>query len=650
MERLGMIVRQRFSDCLLMAISIVLVSSTLNAQQLVRYAISGANSFSSSTVAPTGIATNINASALSATGLDPLLVYIGFNGHFLFKNWQEGAAPVANDKYFSFTISPNPGLQIDFSTITYTLASRVPNATWELRSSVDNYTSNFGVHTTQPGPDADQHPFTDSVSSLGSQTGPVTFRIYGYNEVSTNYSGLVNNVRIFGGEPGQDVLVNGTVMEAPVVAPLNPPVILDQPHDQTVIAGEDAIFTALATGNSSMFYQWFRNGIALSSASADTLILTNVVAADAGTYTVEVRNSGGVTLSAPATLTVLLAPTIVQQPESRLAKVGTEVVFSVAAKGAPPLDYQWLRNGERILGATSAIFSLRDVQESDSGVYSVQVRNEEDSILSQPAELSVVAPPYITAQPSSQTAVLGASVNFIVTASGSAPFRYQWRKNGSDINGANGSSLELTNLEDADAGTYSVEVSNAADSILSQGALLNLTPPPQSPPTLSAFADLTMLENSFVIGIAFTIDDKETPVSFLTLSVDSSNQDLIPLSNIFLGGSGNDRLLGLIPVPDRSGTARISIGVSDGSASTTRSFLVTVRVNDAQIGIKRLSARGVQLTLNCPPNHPYVIESSSDLIKWFQLSILVGATGSIEFTDLDVQSTQQRFYRARQAD
>jgi hypothetical protein len=283
-------------------------------------------------------------------------------------------------------------------------------------------------------------------------------------------------------------------------------------------------------------------------------------------------------------------------------------------------------------------------------VHSVQVRNEEDSILSKPAELWVVAPPHITAQPSNQTAVLGASVSFAVTASGSAPFSYQWRKNGRDINGANGPILALTNLEDADAGTYSVEVTNAAESILSQGAVLNLIAPLQRPPTLSAFADLTLLENSFVTGIAFTIDDEETPAAFLTLSVDSSNQELLPSSNIFLGGSGNNRLLGLIPVPDRSGTAKISIAVSDGSASTIRSFLVTVGASGVQLGIKRLSAKEVRLTLNCPPNHPHVVETSNDLVNWTQLSILVSATGSVEFTDPDVQSTQQRFYRARRAD
>jgi len=193
----------------------VLASETLQAQQLARYPISTANSFNSPSVSPTQVAPNITASPLSPTGVDPLHHYIGFEGHLLFRDWSGGIAPDANDKYLSFTITPNPGFKVRFSTITYTLGSRVTNASWQLRSSVDNYTANFGAHATQPGPDADQYVFTDDASSLGAQSGPVTFRLYGYNEVSTNYSGLLNNVNMFGGQRGTDVLVNGTVSEQP---------------------------------------------------------------------------------------------------------------------------------------------------------------------------------------------------------------------------------------------------------------------------------------------------------------------------------------------------------------------------------------------------------------------------------------------------
>jgi hypothetical protein len=192
-------------------VSVALLSSTLQAQTLVRYRISTANSFKSAVISPTSVPANLTASVLSATGLEPLWFDNGFDGHFLFRHWQEGSAPVPNDKYISFTVTPTPGYQIDFSLITYTVGSRVPGASWQLRSSVDNYTSSFATHVTQPGPDADQYVFSDNASSLGAQTGPVTFRLYGFNEVSTNYSGLLNNRGFFGGQEGRDLTVDGTL-------------------------------------------------------------------------------------------------------------------------------------------------------------------------------------------------------------------------------------------------------------------------------------------------------------------------------------------------------------------------------------------------------------------------------------------------------
>lgn len=90
--------------------------------------------------------------------------------------------------------------------------------------------------------------------------------------------------------------------------------------------------------------------------------------------------------------------------------------------------------------------------------------------------------------------------------------------------------------------------------------------------------------------------------------------------------------------------------MSDGLASSAKSFLVTVRAGDARLTIKGVSAQEVELTLNCPPNHQNVVEFSNDLINWTPLSILVSATGSVEFTDLNAHDAQQRFYRARQAD
>ena len=85
-----------------------------------------------------------------------------------------------------------------------------------------------------------------------------------------------------------------------------------------------------------------------------------------------------------------------------------------------------------------------------------------------------VSAPVITAQPQSQTVVEGATVNFEVVASGTAPLNFQWQFNGTNITNALSSSLSLTNVMIANAGNYSVAVGNSAGSTNSQSATLTV--------------------------------------------------------------------------------------------------------------------------------------------------------------------------------
>ncbi len=94
--------------------------------------------------------------------------------------------------------------------------------------------------------------------------------------------------------------------------------------------------------------------------------------------------------------------------------------------------------------------------------------------------------PTITTQPVSQTVNAGATVNFSVTATGTAPLSYQWRKNTVNIAGATASSLTLNNVSSSDAASYAVLVSNSAGSVLSSAATLTVlsTPPSNMPPVV----------------------------------------------------------------------------------------------------------------------------------------------------------------------
>ena len=72
---------------------------------------------------------------------------------------------------------------------------------------------------------------------------------------------------------------------------------------------------------------------------------------------------------------------------------GGSATFSVTATGAPPLRYQWLRNGQTITGATSTQFSIDPVQiQDDQARFSVRVTDAaESSVTSQEAVLTVLA-------------------------------------------------------------------------------------------------------------------------------------------------------------------------------------------------------------------------------------------------------------------
>lgn len=89
--------------------------------------------------------------------------------------------------------------------------------------------------------------------------------------------------------------------------------------------------------------------------------------------------------------------------------------------------------------------------------------------------------PAIIAQPVNISVVAGQTAEFNVTASGTAPLAYQWRKNGTNIGGANSASYTTPATELGDNGaSYSVVVSNSADSVTSNNATLTVTAPSSS--------------------------------------------------------------------------------------------------------------------------------------------------------------------------
>ena len=122
--------------------------------------------------------------------------------------------------------------------------------------------------------------------------------------------------------------------------------------------------------------------------------------------------------------------------------------------------------------------------------------------------------PVIATQPVAQSVANGATVIFTVGATGSGTLSYQWLKDGAAIAGANSSTLTVSSVTSANAGNYSVKVTNATGSITSTGIALTVGSVP-NPGRLINLSVLTSIAGAgdnftfgFVVGGAGTSGNK----------------------------------------------------------------------------------------------------------------------------------------------
>jgi uncharacterized delta-60 repeat protein len=259
-----------------------------------------------------------------------------------------------------------------------------------------------------------------------------------------------------------------------VEADATPPTLVSSPTSLTNLAGTSATFTAQASGTPVLSYAWRRTTVTgtftlsdggnVSGSATPTLSLTNLTGLDSGAYTAVISNPFGSVTSAVAHLTVL-DPYISKQPVGSTNPAGSAVSFSVSAAGAPPITYQWLKNGTNLMqgghlsGVASSILNLTGVQGGDAGAYTVLVTDPYGHVLSAAANLAVVDP-FITNQPASLQVDAGQPAVFDVGVAGTAPLVYQWRKDGTNIAGATDVTLSLPSVQRTDIASYDVVITN----------------------------------------------------------------------------------------------------------------------------------------------------------------------------------------------
>jgi methionine-rich copper-binding protein CopC len=185
-------------------------------------------------------------------------------------------------------------------------------------------------------------------------------------------------------------------------------------------------------------------------------------------------------------------------------------------------------------------------------------------------------PPSITKQPANASVKAGAAVTFTVSATGTGSLSYQWQLNGvdlvngADISGATTDMLKIKNAQAANAGSYSVIVSDTSSSVSSATATLTVAAPPLI--TTQPRSKVVAVDSS----LSFTVGATGTP----------------PLSYRWKRNGAN-----LSNNSIYSGTATATLTIT--SAHTAEGGGYTVVVTDA---VGSVTSAKATLTVDTPPS------------------------------------------------
>ena len=255
-----------------------------------------------------------------------------------------------------------------------------------------------------------------------------------------------------------------------------PPSITTGPASADIVLGRRLLLSVAANGTQPLRYRWTRGATVLPATGA-TLDIPAAMPADEGSYTVQVLNDVGQATSLPATVRVIIPPSITSEPEDLTVVVGQQARFAINATGTAPLSFQWFRNSDPIPGANQADYAFNATTADDQSRYSVQVSNSGGALSSAAAVLTVLSKPYFVTQPASVTVATGARVQLSTEVGGATPMQFQWQRNGANVPGATSANLVITAGTADDSGTYRVVATNPHGSATSSSAIVVVNGP-----------------------------------------------------------------------------------------------------------------------------------------------------------------------------
>jgi len=117
---------------------------------------------------------------------------------------------------------------------------------------------------------------------------------------------------------------------------------------------------------------------------------------------------------------------------------------------------------------------------------------------------------------------------------------------------------------------------NSNQGVFAGGWSLVVTTAIPGTPTISDIPDQSTTAGAVPGAVPFTVTDSNTPLASLLLTGSSSDQGLLPNSGIVFGGSEANRTVTLTPTPGQTGSATVTVTVSDGALSASDTLVLTV--------------------------------------------------------------------------
>lgn len=151
------------------------------------------------------------------------------------------------------------------------------------------------------------------------------------------------------------------------------------------------------------------------------------------------------------------------------AAVGDPFSVSVNAGGTPPIYYTWSKDSVVIATTTNnGTLTIASAILGDAGTYTVTATNSFGSASSSPLVVTVVNPtqPQILSSQgfyASRVLYPTGTLAMAISATGGG-LKYQWYRNGTAISGATATAYNVASVSAANAGTYTVVVTNSVGS------------------------------------------------------------------------------------------------------------------------------------------------------------------------------------------